>query len=81
MSLRFRVLENRSDSPPTDWPFLPMDRGILVSVIADSLSTVFRRLLARWSETVSAYRQIRVSSMSDVWLQAHTLEYDKHHEV
>ena len=82
MSLRFRVLENRSDcTPPTDWPFLPMDRGILVSVIADSLSTVFRRLLARWSETVSAYRQIRVSSMSDTWLQAHTLEYDKHHEV
>jgi len=82
MRLRFRMLENRSDcAPPTDWSFLPMHRGILVSVTADRLSRAFRRLLARWSETSSAGRQIRVSSMSDAWLQVHTLEYDKHHQV
>ena len=81
MSLRFRPLQNWSDRAPlTDWPSLPLAPDDFVSGTADGFSILLRRLVARCSAAVAAYRQTRVSPMSDRWLQAHAVEYGKHHD-
>jgi hypothetical protein len=79
MHTRFRLRSDRA--PTTDWPFLRLEPGDFVNSIADGVSILLRRLVARFSAAAGACRHIRVSPMSERWLQSQAVEYAKHDDA
>jgi hypothetical protein len=52
-----------------------------VNSIADGVSIVLQRLVARFSAAAGACHHIRVSPMSERWLQGQAVEYAKHDDA